>query len=229
MTESLLNRRSPLCLDFNLNNERKNPQMSSLSPVSSVEPKQQVYPNPNSNNNNKNKQIENNQKNGDIFVKAVNLEAVQGNKELAISTLENLVGISNTKIKEIALLEQVAIKLSGQQNSEAKDLLSKIIENKKYSEIVTSYARIAWCSLVIDDEKLDIADKEKLVKYLNYFDNENKPFWATANIMKAIWDIKSNMLAEAEKNLRSLVASNNTSDLLKDQAKALLAGLDRAK
>ncbi|WP_341788795.1 MULTISPECIES: DUF2659 family protein [unclassified Rickettsia] len=181
------------------------------------------------NNNNKNKQIENNQKNGDIFVKAVNLEVVQGNRELAISTLENLVGISDTKIKEIALLEQVAIKLSGQQNSEAKDLLGKIIENKEYSEIVTSYARIAWCSLVIDDENLDIADKEKLVKYLNYFDDENKPFWATANIMKAIWDIKSNMLAEAEKNLRILVASNNTSDLLKDQAKALLAGLDRAK
>lgn len=181
------------------------------------------------NNNNKNKQIENNQKNGDIFVKAVNLEAVQGNKGLAISNLENLVNISDTKIKEIALLEQVAIKLSGQQNSEVKDLLSKIIENKEYSEIVTSYARIAWCSLVIDDEKLDIADKEKLVKYLNYFDNENKPFWATANIMKAIWDIKSNMLAEAEKNLTILVASNSTSDLIKDQAKALLAGLDRAK
>lgn len=181
------------------------------------------------NNNNKNKQIENNQKNGDIFVKAVSLEALQGNKELAISTLENLVNISNTKIKEIALLEQVAIKLSGQQNSEVKDLLSKIIENKEYSEIVTSYARIAWCSLVIDDEKLDIADKEKLVKYLNYFDNENKSFWATANIMKAIWDIKSNMLAEAEKNLTILVASNSTSDLIKDQAKALLAGLDRAK
>ncbi|ASX28067.1 DUF2659 domain-containing protein [Rickettsia sp. MEAM1 (Bemisia tabaci)] len=181
------------------------------------------------NNNNKSKQIENNQKNGDIFVKAVNLEVVQGNRELAISTLENLVSISDTKIKEIALLEQVAIKLSGKQNSEAKDLLNKIIENKEYSEIVTSYARIAWCSLVIDDEKLDIAYKEKLVKYLNYFDDENKPFWATANIMKAIWDIKSNMLAEAEKNLRSLVASNNTSDLLKDQAKALLAGLDRAK
>lgn len=181
------------------------------------------------NNNNKNKQIENNQKNGDIFVKAVNLEAVQGNKGLAISTLENLVNISDTKIKEIALLKQVAIKLSEQQNSEVKDLLSKIIENKEYSEIVTSYARIAWCSLVIDDEKLDIADKEKLVKYLNYFDNENKPFWATANIMKAIWDIKSNMLAEAEKNLTILVASNSTSDLIKDQAKALLAGLDRAK
>ncbi|WP_395477159.1 DUF2659 family protein [Rickettsia endosymbiont of Pantilius tunicatus] len=181
------------------------------------------------NNNNKNKQIENNQKNGDIFVKAVSLEALQGNKELAISTLENLVNISDTKIKEIALLEQVAIKLSGQQNSEVKDLLSKIIENKEYSEIVTSYARIAWCSLVIDDEKLDIADKEKLVKYLNYFDNENKSFWATANIMKAIWDIKSNMLAEAEKNLTILVASNSTSDLIKDQAKALLAGLDRAK
>lgn len=181
------------------------------------------------NNNNKNKQIENNQKNGDIFVKAVSLKTGQGNKELVSGTLENLVSISDTKIKEIALLEQVAIKISEKQYLEAKDLLSKIIENKEYSEIVTAYARISWCSLVIDDEKLDIADKEKLVKYLNYFDDASKPFWAMASIMKAVWDIKSNMFTAAEKNLRNLVTSNNTSDLLKDQAKALLASLDRTK
>jgi len=177
------------------------------------------------NNNNKDKQIKNNQKNGDIFVKAVNLEALQDNKELASSTLENLVNISDSRIKEIALLEQVAIKISEKQYLEARDLLSKIIENKEYSEIITAYARISWCSLVIDDKNLNISDNEKLVKYLNYFDDENKPFWATASIMKAIWDIKNNMKAKAEEKLRNLLASNNTSDLLKDQARALLVNL----
>ncbi|XVN41602.1 MAG: DUF2659 family protein [Rickettsia endosymbiont of Argas persicus] len=176
-------------------------------------------------NNNKEKQIKNNQKNGDIFVKAISLKASQDNKELALSTLENLVNISNSKIKEIALLEQVAIKLSEKQYTEAKDLLDTIIANKEYSEIITSYARIAWCSLIIDNEDANISDKERLVKYLNYFDDENKPFWATANIMKAIWDIKYNMKTQAEKNLRNLLASNNTPDLLKDQARALLANI----
>lgn len=178
-------------------------------------------------NNNKNTQIKNNQKNGDIFVKAVSLKTLQGDKELANSTLENLVNISGTKIKEIALLEQVAIKLSGKQYLEAKKLLDEIIEHKEYSEIITSYARIAWCSLVIDDKNLDISDKEKLIKYLNYFDNENKPFWAMASIMKAIWDIKNNMNAKAEKNLRNLLTSNSASDLLKDQARALLVNLEK--
>lgn len=177
--------------------------------------------------NNKNNQIKNNQKNGDIFVKAISVKTLQDDKELANSTLENLVNISGTKIKEIALLEQVAIKLSGKQYLEARNLLNEIIEHKEYSEIITSYARIAWCSLVIDDKNLDISDKEKLIKYLNYFDNEDKPFWATASIMKAIWDIKNNMNAKAEKNLRNLLTSNSASDLLKDQAKALLVNLEK--
>jgi len=173
-------------------------------------------------NNNKDKKVKNNQKNGDIFVKTVGLDTTNNNKELAFNTLENLVNTSNTRIKEVAALEQVAIKISEKKYSEAKNLLGKIIENKEYSEISTSYARISWCSLVIDDQNPDIQDKEKLTKYLNYFDDEKKPFWATGTIIKAIWDIKNNMKPQAEKNLRNLLTSKNVSDLLKDQAKALL-------
>ncbi len=63
-------------------------------------------------NNNKDKRIKNNQKNGDLLVKTVGLETTKDNEELAFNTLENLVTTSNTKIKEIAALEQVAIKIS---------------------------------------------------------------------------------------------------------------------
>lgn len=54
-----------------------------------------------------------------------------------------------------------------------------------------------------------------------------KPFWATATIIKAMWDIKNNMKPQAEKNLKNLLISNNVSDLIKDQAKALLVNLNK--
>ncbi|AFE54921.1 DUF2659 family protein [Rickettsia typhi] len=178
-------------------------------------------------NNNKDNRIKNNKKNGDILVKTIGLDTTKANNELAFNTLENLVTSSNTKIKEIAALEQVALKISEKKYLEAKELLNKIIENKEYSEISTSYARISWCCIVLDDQNLDIQDKEKLQKYLDYFDDEKKPFWATATIIKSILDIKHNMKTQAEKNLKNLLASNNVSDLLKDQAKALLVNLSK--
>ncbi|ADE29743.1 DUF2659 family protein [Rickettsia prowazekii] len=177
--------------------------------------------------NNKDNRIKNNQKNGDILVKTIGLDTTKDNKALAFNTLENLITSSNTKIKEIAALEQVAIRMSEKKYLGAKNLLNKIIDNEKYSEISTAYARIAWCCIVLDDQSLNIQDKGKLQKYLNYFDDEKKPFWATATIIKAILDIKHNMKTQAEKNLKNLLASNNVSDLLKDQAKALLVSLSK--
>ncbi|EOB10758.1 Tol system periplasmic component [Rickettsia prowazekii str. GvF12] len=176
--------------------------------------------------NNKDNRIKNNQKNGDILVKTIGLDTTD-NKALAFNTLENLITSSNTKIKEIAALEQVAVRMSEKKYLGAKNLLNKIIDNEKYSEISTAYARIAWCCIVLDDQSLNIQDKGKLQKYLNYFDDEKKPFWATATIIKAILDIKHNMKTQAEKNLKNLLASNNVSDLLKDQAKALLVSLSK--
>ena len=177
--------------------------------------------------NNKDKRIKNNQKNGDLLVKTVGLKTTKDNIELAFNILENLVATSNTKIKEIAALEQVAIKISEKKYSDARDLLNNIIENKEYSEISTAYARISWCALVIDDQNLEIRDKEKLTKYLNYFGDAKKPFWATATIIKAMWDIKNNMKLRAENNLKNLLVSNDVSDLIKDQAKALLVNLNK--
>lgn len=181
------------------------------------------------NNRHKDNQIKNNQKNGDIFVKAVSLEMSEGNKDLAFSTLENLSNTSSNRIKEIALLEQVAIKISEKKHQDAKALLEKIIQNTEYQEITTAYARISWLSLVIDEENITKEDKEKALTYLKYFDNEEKAFWATGNFIKAIWDIKNDMPDVAKETLKILIASNNAPELTKDQAKALLSNLDSDK
>jgi hypothetical protein len=171
------------------------------------------------------RKIKDNQKNGDIFVKAIGAQVIQGNKNFAFDTLENLINNSDSRIKEIALLEQVAIKISQKDYLEAKILLEKIIQNKEYHEITTAYARISWLTLVIDNSKVTDEDKEKIAIYLKHFSSEGKAFWATASIIKAIWDIKNNMLNSAEKSLRIVLAADNVSELSKDQARALIAVL----
>jgi hypothetical protein len=181
------------------------------------------------NNRHKDNQIKNNQKNGDIFVKAISIEMIEGNKDFAFSTLENLSNTSSNRIKEIALLEQVAIKISEKKHQDAKALLEKIIQNTEYQEITTAYARISWLSLVIDEENIAKQDKERALTYLKYFNDEEKAFWATANFIKAIWDIKNDMPDVAKETLKILIASNNAPELTKDQAKALLSNLDSDK
>ncbi|MFY9589403.1 DUF2659 family protein [Rickettsia endosymbiont of Halotydeus destructor] len=178
------------------------------------------------NNKYKDKQIKNNQENGDIFVKAIAIETIEGNKALAFNTLESLSNTSNNRIKEIALLEQVAIKISEKNYSDAKALLEKIIQNTDYQEITTAYARVSWLSLIIDEENLNNLDREKALTYLKYFNDEEKAFWATANLIKAIWDIKNDMPYAAKETLKILIASNNAPELTKDQARALLSNLD---
>ncbi len=81
-------------------------------------------------NNNKDTRIKNNQKNGDILVKTVGLETTKDNEELAFNTLENLVTTSNTKIQEIAALEQVAIKISKKNIQKRKTCLIKLLKIK---------------------------------------------------------------------------------------------------
>lgn len=178
------------------------------------------------NNNYQNKKTKNNQNTGDIFVKAINIESVKGNKVLAYEALENLSNNSDNKMKEIALLEQVAIKISEKKYQDAKNLLEQIIQNDQYQEITAAYARISWLSLVIDDQEFANANKDKIISYLKYFDNEEKVFWATANILKAIWDIKNNDITSAKESLKILLTSKNASELTKDQAKALLTNVN---
>ncbi|WP_375330222.1 DUF2659 family protein [Candidatus Tisiphia endosymbiont of Nemotelus uliginosus] len=169
------------------------------------------------------KAIENNQKTGDILAKSIAL--INDNKELAIKSLDNLMTTSTNKVSGLAAIEQASIKIHQGDFIEARTLLKKVIDNNNYDELTNAYAHLVWLSLMIDEPNLSDVNTNEIEKYLNYFDDENKPFFGTANIIKAIWYINNNSKDLAEDTLKKLISLESTTQTVKEQAKALLANL----
>ncbi|MDR0774643.1 MAG: DUF2659 family protein [Rickettsia sp.] len=169
------------------------------------------------------KKIKNDQKTGDILVKSMSL--INDNKDLTIKSLDNLIETSNNKVGELAAIEQVSIKIQQGDFIEARTLLKKIIDNKNYTELTSAYARLVWLSLMIDETNLSNVNINEIEEYLNYFDDGNKPFFGTANIIKAIWYINNNSKDLAENTLKKVISLESTTQVVKEQAKALLSNL----
>ncbi|WP_425362747.1 DUF2659 family protein [Candidatus Tisiphia endosymbiont of Hybos culiciformis] len=169
------------------------------------------------------KEIENNQKTGDILVKSIAL--INDNKDLAIKSLDNLMATSSNKANGLAVIEQVSIKIHQGDFIEARTLLKEVIDNNNYDELTSAYAHLVWLSLMIDKPNSSDVNNNEIEKYLNYFDDENKPFFGTANIIKATWYIRNNSKDLAENTLKKLISLESTTQTVKEQAKALLANL----
>lgn len=169
------------------------------------------------------KAIENNQKTGDILAKSIAF--INDNKELAIKSLDNLMTTSTNKVSGLAAIEQASIKIHQGDFIEARTLLKKVIDNNNYDELTNAYAHLVWLSLMIDEPNSSDVNTNEIEKYLNYFDDENKPFFGTANIIKAIWYINNNSKDLAEDTLKKLISLESTTQTVKEQAKALLANL----
>lgn len=165
----------------------------------------------------------NNQKNGDILIKS--LAIINDNKELAIKSLES-VAAENSKSREIALLQQVRVKITDKNYANAKSLLENIINNKEHSELTSSYARLLWLSLTIDESTVSNDERSKIQEYLQYFNHEDKAFSGTISIIKAILLIKNNSTEEAKKVLQQTISLTHMPQVVKEQAKALLTNID---
>ncbi len=169
------------------------------------------------------KRIKNNQKTGDILAKSMSL--INDNEDLALKSLDNLIEMSNNKVGDLAAIKQISIKIHQGNLIEAKSLLRKTIDNKNYNELTCAYARLVWLSFMIDESNLSNVDINVIEKYLNYFHDENKPFFGIANIIKAIWYIKNNSKDLAKDTLKKIILLKSTTRLIKEQAKILLSNL----
>jgi len=167
------------------------------------------------------KVVENNQRTSGILIQSVS--SANNNQELLQKSLKNLIESSGNKIGELAAIEQVGITIRQGDIEEAKNLLDKIIHNSSYTELTTAYARLIWLDLVIEVQNLASVDRNKVEEYLNYFDKEDKAFFGTANIIKAIWYIKNNASDLAKNTLIRVIAAENVTPLIKNQATALLS------
>jgi len=171
-----------------------------------------------------NKEAEYNRRMGDILVKSISLN--NNEVDLTLKSLQDLKA-SHSKISELALLKEVGIKITNKDKDGAKTLLEKIINNKHDYGVTSSYARLCWLSLAIDEPKLSNIENEKFKKYLDHFSDENKEFYGTANILKAFWYIKNSQVDLAKDLLKKIISLPKATKIVKEQAKALLSNLER--
>ena len=167
--------------------------------------------------------IKENKELGDIFIKAIN----NSNEKTVDEVLKHLPqNSSSNKIGELALLKQAGIRVNNGDIEGAKTLFQEIASNKEVESTTSSFARIAWLSLVIDQPNIDEKDKETLQEYLKYYTNESQEFFGTASILKALWFEKNNQDELAKEVLITLKSLENIPASIKKQATALLSRLE---
>lgn len=162
---------------------------------------------------------------GDILLKAMSV--AETDQDSAFSSLSGLVKQGKTHAVEIALLEKIGIKLKSKDYTSVKTITDEIINNKKFYHITKSYAKIIWLSLVIDQQVISAEEGKTVTNYLNSFSNENQEFFGTASLIKAFWYLKQNQRDLAKEVLKTTIALNNVTLVVKDQATALLSSLEQ--
>ncbi|KAF8818341.1 DUF2659 family protein [Rickettsia endosymbiont of Cardiosporidium cionae] len=137
-----------------------------------------------------------------------------------------LVDNENTKHHEITELQLALQFISSKKIDESLILLEKMIDNKNYSNITKSFSRISFVNLIIDKENVSELEKEKSKRYLEYFDNEKKEFFNISLLIKAVFYYKIGDKDLAKKYSSELLAIENISYVIKEQANSLLSLLE---
>ena len=169
------------------------------------------------------KNMEHNRKIGDVFVELIS--GGYNDDSLTMESLEDLVKNSENRQAELTELK-IAGKLIGANDYRgAMTRLETIINNKDYYDITTSFARLLWVNLVLDETNISDAMQMQARNYLQYFVNSDQPFFASATLMKALFYKKNAQKDLAAEYAKALLELENASLILKEQAQAILSGI----
>lgn len=161
---------------------------------------------------------------GDMLVSLAGGE--YGDSNSTIEGLKKLIDNGENRQSELAEIKIVDKLIRENSIQDALAHLESIIENTNYYEITTSYARLMWISLVLDQKNLTEKIQMKARNYMQFFKDEKQPFFASATLMKSFFYKKNKQNDLAAEYASNLIASNNVPIAVKEQAKALLASLD---
>ncbi|MCP5362939.1 MAG: tetratricopeptide repeat protein [Rickettsiaceae bacterium] len=164
-----------------------------------------------------------NQEIGDSFVQLISDESK--NTKLFNEILKEIETNNKSKLSELASIKLASEQIKLTNVSDSMQLLSKIINNKDYSEITKSYARILYISLVLDIDNLNNELENKVREYLQYFTNDSQVFYATATLLKSLFYLKNNQLDLAKQYALETLKLPRASAIIKEQAKAIIAGI----
>lgn len=176
------------------------------------------------------KRIKHNMSMGDALLSSASHEMQRKNsvdKITAEQLLDQLIQTSDTRVSEIAVLRKLMLKIAANEYNDAKLLLEKIIDNESYYDNTRSFARIIWIDLAVNGISAFTQDKNRIEKYFEYFDDENKEFFGNATLLKALWYSKSGKSDIAKFALTKLLGINDMPQIIKEQARAMLANIER--
>ncbi len=161
---------------------------------------------------------------GDMLVSLTGGE--YGDANATIEGLKKLIDNGENRQSELAEIKIVDKLIRENKIQDALARLESIISHENYYEITTSYARLIWISLVLDQKDLTETMQMKARNYMQYFKDERQPFFASATLMKSFFYKKNKQDDLAAEHANNLITSNRVPIAIKEQAKALLASLD---
>ena len=169
-----------------------------------------------------NRKIAHNREIGDMLVELVSGE--YGNDALIMETLEGLVSNGENRQTELAELKIVS-NLSSTDPKAALVRLEAIIDNKGYYKVTTSFARLLWLAVILDEKVISEAQQAKARDYMQHFTNKEQPFFASATLMKALFYKKNNQNDLSAEYAKALLELDSASLIIKEQARAILANI----
>jgi len=173
----------------------------------------------------KNRIVEHNKQIGDMFIDLASGQV--GDASLTNNSLEQLIEKGESRQAELAQIQLIHRMIDSKDPSSAMIRLESVIANNNYFEITTSYARILWLGIVLDQKELTEVVQMKARNYLDYFSKEDQLFFANATLLKSLFYKKNGQDDLAAEYASSLLKMGNASIILKEQALALLSSLKK--
>ncbi|PCJ29719.1 MAG: hypothetical protein COA94_00655 [Rickettsiales bacterium] len=170
-----------------------------------------------------NKISKHNREIGDVFVSIMSTK--HDKKSSMVDSLHELVASGDNKQIELAELKIAGELINSKNKKPALEKLEKIISNKGYYEVTTSFARLLWVGVVLDQKKVSDANKIKAIDYLQYFSKDTQVFFASATLMKALFYKKNAQNDLAIEYANKLLQLKDASLVIREQARAILANI----
>ncbi len=164
-----------------------------------------------------------NQKVGDLYVDLISGE--YGEKKLVDKSLNELVKEGDNRQVELAEIQIVSGLIESGDRSSAMERLESIIANKDYYDITTSFARLLWLNIILDENNISDELQMKARNYMQYFKEADQVFFANATLLKALFYKKNTQTDLAAEYANIILGMDNASIIVKEQAKAVLSSL----
>lgn len=159
----------------------------------------------------------------DLFIKAVD---VDDNHTASMEALNQVIDKSDNGVADLASLEKIRIQLATDQDKDKVLEELYTLSKNAQRDMTKEYAKLLWMNIMLDNDKISEKNDIILNEMMKYFENDKTTFFASANILKALFCVKKQNIDDARKVLRSLIDNNNVHASSKDQARAILANLN---